>query len=192
MRFNFIDMSGRRIGRLVVIAPAQRTVTGSWAWLCLCDCGNETVVAGNILRRRVTISCGCLRKETSGMRLRKTGQSGSPTHNSWRGMRSRCTNLKNKDYGGRGIRVCERWANRETGFQNFLADMGPRPIGMTLDRINPNADYTPENCRWADPKTQRENRRPRSTTGTVAAALDSYLRHPPPKPPSEYRPVGPR
>ena len=85
--------------------------------------------------------------------------SGSPSWNSWKCMRDRCANPKAKDwprYGGRGIRVCARWQGRD-GFVNFLADMGPRPAGMTLDRIDNDGNYEPSNCRWATPKQQRAN-----------------------------------
>lgn len=87
-------------------------------------------------------------------------------HNSWRSMIQRCywaKHVEYTNYGGRGIKVCERWLEKPGGFKNFLGDMGPRPEGYTLDRINTNGDYTPENCRWATYKTQNRNRRNNAT-----------------------------
>lgn len=162
----------KRFGRLTVlkeIAPA--------IFFCKCDCGKTIEVWWSLLDGNVQRHCGCLhtagrkaRQDASGhLRSYKT-KSGklkyrtSAEHNSWTGMNNRCyvkTNPAYDDYGGRGIAVCERWrrgvGKRGESFKNFLADMGPRPQGMTLDRINPQGHYEPGNCRWATEKVQQEN-----------------------------------
>lgn len=166
------DISGQKFGRLTVlrfdgIRPGRR-----YHWWCQCECGTEKSVMRQNLTRGKIRSCGCLRNEASartmranadkfiGSRLRH-GMTNSPTFASWNSMMQRCTNPRRdnyKFYGGRGIRVCKRWLT----FENFLADMGVRPVGTTLDRINNNGNYTPTNCRWSTPKAQSNNRRPRS------------------------------
>lgn len=171
MARRFKDMAGQRFERLVCITPLGSTSTGM-VWECLCDCGNiKNVVRGNLLSGAVR-SCGCLREEKNkgnkygikngkniavdGKRVNRIG-----AYSSWEAMTSRCNNpnhISYKDYGGRGITICERWSE----FDNFLWDMGERPIGKTLDRIDVNGNYEPSNCRWATPLEQNQNKRPRS------------------------------
>lgn len=144
---------GKRYGSLTVVAR-KASGGGGASWLCVCDCGNEKVLQGCKLREGGYQSCGCGRR-------RRSGLSGHPLYSTWGNMIRRCTDPTNHNYhfyGGRGIRVCERWAG-EDGLQNFLADMGERPVGTTLDRIDVNGDYEPSNCRWADTTTQMANRR---------------------------------
>ena len=161
----FIDISGRQFGRLTVVGRHDSTAHGV-RWRCRCDCGAEVTAFGSDLRRGFTRSCGCLQQQTTrrnnarrATHGAKRGGAETPTYKSWRSMRDRCLNANHSSfgrYGARGIRVCERWH----AFENFLADMGERPAGKTLDRY-PNGDgnYEPGNCRWATPSLQNHNRR---------------------------------
>lgn len=124
---------------------------------CKCDCNNLIIVFLEHLKNGHTKSCGCLRIEKSS-EIKHGHSNRTQTYNSWAGMKQRCFYIKHKyyfNYGGRGITVCERWMN----FSNFLEDMGERPKGTTLDRINPNGNYEPSNCRWATIEEQIKNRR---------------------------------
>lgn len=154
MSRKLIDLSGQKFGKLHVRGRwgyVQRN-TKQPTWLCKCDCGAFRIVLGAHLRNGTTQSCGCLVGKTqAGHRMTKT-----PTHNSWRGMIERCSNPKNSHfprYGGRGISVSSTWKK----FENFFADMGLRPPGHSLDRINNDLGYFKENCRWAAPKDQSRN-----------------------------------
>ncbi len=159
----FIDYQGQRFGRLLVVqrAPnAGKTVV----WRCQCDCGEPALVRAGNLRSGNTQSCGCERNKKTGERSRTHGHSAgykrSPELVVWKGMISRTTNPNNRSwdrYGGRGITVCERW---RVDFGNFYADMGPRPSARhSIDRIDNNGNYEPDNCRWALPYTQTRNTR---------------------------------
>lgn len=122
-----------------------------------CVCGNITFVTDASLRAG-TSSCGCLRKVMLTKRNTKHGMSKLPAYSSWQNMMSRCYGFGHKnlsEYKGRGIYVCDRWHN----FLNFLEDMGERPDGMSIDRIDPDGIYCKENCRWADNETQQNNKR---------------------------------
>lgn len=150
----FIDLTGQKFGRLTVIDRASINKHGKPAWNCICDCGMSAVVLGRNLKGGYTRSCGCLHKEV----MSKHGMHGTRTYDTWRSMIQRCINTRcpvYDHYGGRGIKVCDRWLN----FKNFYEDMGVRPEGTSIERVDVNGNYEPGKCIWATPKEQSANRR---------------------------------
>ncbi len=156
------DLTNYTFGRLKVLGFSHCS-NKRRRWLCLCECGiKKTIISSDITSGRL-VSCGCHKKRLVGERNKinaKHGQTYSRTWTTWRTMRQRCRD-KNatgwKYYGARGINVCEEW----NSFNKFIADMGIRPLGRSLDRINNDLGYFKENCRWATPKEQAANKRPR-------------------------------
>ena len=153
----YIDLTGQKFGRLIVKEFVGINKWKKACWLCICDCGNILEVCSNALRMGKTKSCGCLIYEN---KTRLThGFSSHPLYMVWRDMIQRCENPNHsayKWYGDRDIKVCHRWHDP----RNFFKDMGERPRGLTLERMNNNGNYEPGNCRWATPKEQRANSRP--------------------------------
>lgn len=169
------DLAGKRFGCWVVSTEAARRGYVRM-WSCVCDCGTERLVIGDSLRRGQSRSCGCQTAKFIGDRLRGDGVSGTKMYKVWQAMVARCTNSAHHDYrnyGGRGITVCERW---KESFPTFLEDMGEAEPGLTLDRKDNNLGYSKENCRWADRKTQNRNtRRTRwLTVNGVTRALSEW------------------
>ena len=157
---NFIDLTGQVFGCLTALHPGERSkkITNT-IWVCLCSCGKLAQVSSGKLKNGHTKSCGCFRRTRLIERNRTHGGCGTKAYRSWKHLLERCCNPNNKrwkDYGGRGINVCDRW--RE--FKHFLVDMGEPPTKEhSIDRINNDGNYEPSNCRWATTEEQSRNTR---------------------------------
>lgn len=153
---NFIDLKSHKFSRLTVVK-----YVGNARWLCKCDCGNEKVVYRGDLKNGATQSCGCLQKERTSQSNSKHRLHDTRLYNIWCGMKQRCKYKKHvayKNYGGRGIAICEAWSNDFKTFYEWSMDNGYSD-NLTIDRINNDGNYEPSNCRWTTPKEQFKNQR---------------------------------
>lgn len=158
---NIIDLTNKEFGRLTVVKRDGSTKDGRAKWLCKCSCGKEVAVSSHQLRSGETTSCGCARRGNV-----THGMSKTPTYKTWKDMRKRCNNPNNTEYGsygGRGISICKKWDS----FTAFLQDMGEKPSGTSIDRIDVNGNYEPSNCRWATQEEQSNN-----TRRTIRVTID--------------------
>lgn len=156
----FVDLTGQRFGRLTVVSRAENDKRGSARWLCMCDCGKTCIVLASNLMKGHTKSCGCLNLESTVKRSRTHGGRQTRLYRIWCAMKYRCNNpsaTRYANYGGRGIKVCAEWERSFTAFQKWALKNGYSD-SLSIDRIDSDIGYCPENCRWADATTQSRNR----------------------------------
>ena len=159
-------MIGQTFGHWSILA-VRKTRNSTPYWLCRCTCGVEREVNGNNMRKGLSTSCGKCSRIGAESATFKHGKTHTDLHNIWLGMKNRCNNPKTgayRYYGGRGIKVCDRWQN---DFSAFEADMGPRPPGLTVERVDNDGPYAPWNCKWATRAEQNKNQRSKAVMGAL-------------------------
>jgi hypothetical protein len=165
-KYDYNNIIGKRFGNLVVISQSEDYITKDGTkrkqYLCKCDCGNKKIILGYSLFTNNTKSCGCLSSINTIHRNTKHGKSNTRLYSIYRGMKARCyykSERSYKDYGGKGIIICKEWLNSDTGFINFYnwAIKNGYKNNLTIDRINNDINYSPDNCRWVDMNTQANN-----------------------------------
>lgn len=163
-----IDLTGQRFGRLTVVSRAENDKNKNPRWLCRCDCGHQTIVLGHLLRNGNTQSCGCLSHEQHSALMKEMNKvhewTGTRLYRIWGAMKSRCYNPKQrnyKHYGGRGITICDEWLYDFVAFRDWALANGYCE-DLTIDRIDNDKGYSPDNCRWTTMKEQRLNQRQRT------------------------------
>ena len=158
------NLKGQKFGRLTAICPVGKNNRNAVLWLCECDCGLDAIVESSSLVRGLTRSCGCLDREAHKFRPNRTthGKSGTRLYRIWKKMKSRCSNLNDPDYqqyyGSRGITVCDEWLHNFQAFHDWAMSHGYSDE-LTIDRMDNDKGYSPDNCRWATAEEQRHNQR---------------------------------
>lgn len=169
-----IDLSGKKFGRLLVLTRAGSNKQKAATWHCLCDCGKKIVVPSISLLHGNTKSCRCLANDLSSLRGKRPWSTKTATYRAWSNMKQRCSNANPKDYSryeGRGITFDERWDQ----YKNFLDDMGEKPTGFYLDRIDNNKGYSKENCRWVSPSKSALNKANSKTWIVLGEKFETLL-----------------
>jgi hypothetical protein len=167
------DRTGEKYNRLTALARTDMLMRDGYKWLYVCDCGTFKILRPRCVVSGATKSCGCYDQERMALRTTKHGKAHSKEYTAWEGMIQRCNNpmsLSYKNYGGRGITVCEQWLQ----FEAFFSDMGDAPNGMSLERIDVNGNYCKDNCKWADCCIQSFNQRQKKSNTSGRTGVRFY------------------
>ena len=156
-----LELIGKKFGNLTVVSRAENTKWGTSRWNCICECGNSTIVYGTHLTSGRSTSCGCHHREWCSKQFSTHGDTGTRLHRIWKAMKSRCSNPNlpfYKYYGGKGIKVCAEWSNDYISFKEWSLSHGYKE-NLTIDRIDPDGNYEPNNCRWVTMTVQNRNKK---------------------------------